>query len=85
MRLGLIYGHATKSNAALLKCKFAEAGWELFDHDWLFGHLKKMAGGGYENTTAAVVAKLLLRSQRKGLLPDRDPCPEKLSLAAQIG
>ena len=67
VRLGLIYGHATKSNAASLKLKFEEAGWELFDDDWVFEHLKKMAGGSYENSTAAVVAKLLLRSQREKL------------------
>lgn len=84
VRLGLIYGYATKTNAALLEQRFQKEDWVLYDADWLFGHLQQMADGSYENSTAAVVAKLLLRSQRKRL-PDRDPCPEKLSLAAQIG
>jgi len=66
VRLGLIYGHATKSKPALLKDKFRESGWALFDDEWLFGHPKKMAGGSYENSTAAVVAKLLLRPRRDG-------------------
>ena len=76
VRLGFIYGHATKGNATLLKRRFDEAGWELFDAKWLFGHLKKMAGGGYENSTAAVVAKLLLRSRPSSFLPGPDPSTE---------
>ena len=64
VRLGMVYGHATPSNAAQLKLKFEEADWALYDADWLFGHLEQMAGASYENSTAAVVVKLLLRSQR---------------------
>ncbi|MEG3153306.1 hypothetical protein [Sphingomonas sp. RB1R13] len=67
VKLGLIYGHATKGNAAALKLKFEEAGWALYDADWLFGHLQQMAAGSYENSTAAVVAKMLLRSERASL------------------
>ena len=79
VRLGLIYGHATKSNAALLERKFREAGWELFDDEWLCGHLKKMAGGSYENSTAAVVAKLLLRSRCHCFFPGGDAPREAFS------
>ena len=71
--LGLIYGHATKSNTALLKLKFKEADWALYDDDWLFGHLEQMAAGSYENSTAAVVAKMLLRSERATLRRPRTP------------
>lgn len=85
VRLGLIYGYATKSNAALLRDKFRAAGWALFDDEWLFGHLSKMARGSYENSTAAVVAKLLLRSRGNGFLPERSQSWEQLSLAGQIG
>ena len=67
VRLGLIYGHATPGNAALLKLKFEKEGWDLYDADWLFGHLQQMAADSYENSTASVVAKLLLRSQRGSL------------------
>ena len=66
-RLGLIYGHATDGNAALLKSKFEAERWELFDAEWLLGNLKKMAVGSYENSTAAVVAKLLLRTRGKSV------------------
>jgi len=78
VRLGLIYGHATKSNAALLKNKFRGAGWALFDDKWLFGHLGRMAGGSYENSTAAVVAKLLLRSRHDNSLLGRDRSEEAI-------
>lgn len=76
VHLGLIYGHATKTNAALLKLKFEEAGWALYDDDWLFGHLEQMAAGSYENSTATVVAKMLLRSERASLRRDAKPHPE---------
>lgn len=61
VRLGLIHGHATAYNAALLTELFATNDWLLFGPDWLRAHLTRMASGSYENSTAAVVAKLLLR------------------------
>ena len=79
VKLGLIYGHATKGNAAALKLKFEEAGWALYDADWLFGHLQQMAAGSYENSTAAVVAKMLLRSERAILRRTAKPLPGTLS------
>ncbi|GAC1586630.1 MAG: hypothetical protein NVS3B5_20610 [Sphingomicrobium sp.] len=72
VRLGLIYGHATKGNGDLLRGKFDEEGWALFDADWLFGHLERMAAGSYENSTAAVVAKLIFRSRRNSPSRDQD-------------
>jgi hypothetical protein len=61
VKLGLIHGHATAHNAALLAPLFASNDWLLFGPDWLRGQLTRMANGSYENSTAAVVAKLLLR------------------------
>jgi hypothetical protein len=61
VRIGLIHAHATEYNAALLQELFAREGWLLYGPAWLHGHLNRMAGGSYENSVAAVVAKLLLR------------------------
>lgn len=61
VKLGLVYGHATKMNAVLLEAKFEKAGWLLYSAEWLFDRVRRLADGGYENSTAAVVAKLLLR------------------------
>lgn len=63
-QLGLIHAHATARNAALLRERFAREGWLLFGPEWLRSHLTRIAAGSYENSTAAVVAKLLLRSQQ---------------------
>ena len=64
IRLGMVYAHATPSNAAALKLRFQERDWDLYDADWLVRRLGHLADGSYENSTAAVVVKLLLRSQR---------------------
>ncbi|MCB2047670.1 MAG: hypothetical protein KDE32_05505 [Novosphingobium sp.] len=63
VRLGLICGHVTGHNARLLDEIFEANDWLLFGPEWLCSHLSRMAEGSYENTTAAVVAKLLLRSR----------------------
>ncbi|KUO56336.1 MAG: hypothetical protein APF78_01850 [Sphingomonadales bacterium BRH_c3] len=63
VRLGLIYGHVTRHNAPLLAEIFRKGDWLLFGPDWLRAHLGRMSAGSYENSTAAVVAKLLLRSR----------------------
>lgn len=63
VRLGLIHGHATSYNAPLLAEIFGEQGWLLFGADWLRGHLSQLSEASYENSTAALVAKLLLRSR----------------------
>ena len=63
VRLGLIHGHVTSHNAPLLVDIFEKGGWLLFGPDWLRSHLGRISSGGYENSTAAVVAKLLLRSK----------------------
>lgn len=65
VKLGLVYGHATEGNAAIIQKHFAENGWLLFGPDWLRGHLQTMALQSYDNQIASVVAKLLLpRSTR---------------------
>ena len=61
VRIGLIHAHATAFNAPLLKDIFAKAGWLLFGPEWIGSQLQRMAAASYENSTAAVVAKLLLR------------------------
>lgn len=66
VRLGLIHGHATAHNAPLLEAIFANNDWLLFGPDWLRDHLGRMAAGSYENSTAALVAKLLLRGEPSG-------------------
>ncbi|MGQ0589418.1 MAG: hypothetical protein ACT4N8_07795 [Sphingosinicella sp.] len=66
VRLGLVYGHATSHNAKLLAGIFERQDWLLFGPEWLRAHLGRMASGGYENSTAAIVAKMLLRPQASG-------------------
>jgi hypothetical protein len=61
VRLGLVHAHATAHNAARLVELFAARGWLLFGPEWLHRHLRRMAGESYENSAAAMVAKLLLR------------------------
>jgi hypothetical protein len=46
----------------LLRDHFAKNDWQLWDEDWFRQKLQEMAGGGYENSPVAVVAKLLLKS-----------------------
>jgi hypothetical protein len=66
VRLGLIHGHVTSHNAPLLARIFDNEGWLLFGPDWLKAHLGRMSDGGYENSTAAIVAKILLRPRSGG-------------------
>jgi hypothetical protein len=66
VRLGLIHGHVTSHNAPLLARIFENEGWLLFGPDWLKAHLGRMSDGGYENSTAAIVAKILLRPRSGG-------------------
>ncbi|MEO6152314.1 MAG: hypothetical protein ABIT09_08395, partial [Croceibacterium sp.] len=61
VRLGLIHAHATSHNAPLLIEIFEREGWLLYGPKWLRDHLARVAEGSWENSTAAVVAKLLLR------------------------
>ena len=64
VRLGLVYAHATKYNALLLEEISERQDWPLYGPKWLKCHLKQMAQGSWENSTAAVVAKILLRPVR---------------------
>jgi hypothetical protein len=61
IRLGLVHAHATSRNAALLREIFDANDWLLFGPDWIRERLGRMSRGSYENNTAALVAKLLLR------------------------
>lgn len=48
-------------NRAQAQARFDEQGWTLLDRDWLVDHLRILAETSYRNSTAALVAKLLLR------------------------
>lgn len=61
---GLIYGYATAHNERLLQAHFEAKHWRLYGPTWLDRGLKDLATGGYENSTAAVVAKLLIPGRR---------------------
>ncbi|WP_221796206.1 hypothetical protein [Aquisediminimonas sediminicola] len=61
VRLGLIYAHATPYNTALLARHFDDNDWILWGPDWLRAKLNRFASGKYDNSIAAVVAKVLLR------------------------
>lgn len=62
--VGLIHAHATSHNAPLLAEIFRREDWLLYGPEWLREHLDRVAAGSWENSTAAVVAKLLLRPKR---------------------
>lgn len=55
---GKIYG-----NEQDLAAHFESNGWLLWTPDYLRGELKALSESGYENTIAAVVAKMLLRGE----------------------
>jgi hypothetical protein len=62
VRIGLIYAHATKANEIRLIERFTQHGWLLYGPEWLNSGLTRLAGGGYENSLAAVVSKIFGRS-----------------------
>ena len=65
VQLGLACGRiASEKDRAGLQALFTQRDWQLFDENWLRGHLHKMAKRGYENEVSAVVAKLLLRETK---------------------
>ncbi len=61
VRLGLIYGYATPLNEQRLIDRFAAEDWLRFGPEWIRGKLSEMAEAGYQNSAAAIVAKILLR------------------------
>jgi len=64
VRLGLACGKiASDTDREAIRSHFTDRGWDLLDEHWLRAHLKRLAGGSYENQVSAVVAKLLLRGQ----------------------
>jgi hypothetical protein len=82
-QLGMIYGHATAGNEAMLKTHFTERGWQLFGPDWLRCRLEAMARRSYDNQVASVVAKLLL--PRRQPSSDRTPGGKRrLTLAHEV-
>ena len=75
---GLVYGHASGHNARQLIEHFAAKGWRLFGPDWLVEGLDRLANGGYENSSSAIVAKLL-RPDRRDRLGRAQPSGTKAS------
>jgi hypothetical protein len=63
VRLCLAVGHIYRDeDRDGLHALFEKNGWELLDEEWIKIRLKRLAEIGYENSTAAVVTKLLIRS-----------------------
>ena len=77
VRLGLVYGHATKGSAQRLTEIFEKEEWPLFGPQWVQNQLIRLSRAGYENSTAAVVAKVLLNNRGPApvVLPS---CPTSL-------
>lgn len=63
VRLCLAAGRiATNADRTSLKTYFDQNGWLLLDETWARDGLRHLAEGGYENSVAAVAAKLLVPS-----------------------
>jgi hypothetical protein len=52
---------ATETDRHVLRKRFEQEGWELWDESWLRERWALRSDGRYENQVSAVVAKLLLR------------------------
>lgn len=62
VKLGMAVGKiASGTDATALSKFFAARGWVLWGPDHLVSELKRLAADGYDNSAAAMVAKLLLR------------------------
>jgi hypothetical protein len=62
LRLGMAVGKiASATDAASLAVFFADRDWVLWGPDHIVSELKRLASDGYDNSAAAMVAKLLLR------------------------
>jgi len=63
VRLGLAVGKvASDTDAHSLATAFAERGWVLWGPEHIIAELRRLASDGYDNSAAAMVAKLLLRN-----------------------
>jgi hypothetical protein len=64
IRLVLACGKIVREkDRQLLREHFEQNDWELWDEKWLKDGLRAMSQRGYENSTVAVVAKLLLKGE----------------------
>ena len=62
IQLVLACGHiASENDRQSLHQYFQERNWLLWDKTWLRERLTNLSGAGYENSSVAVVSKLLLR------------------------
>ena len=83
VRLGLVHGYATEGNSQRLREIFKQGDWLLFGPEWLRAQVTRMARSGYENSIAAVVAKILLRNPGFGQIED-DRRSDKLSVGGGL-
>lgn len=64
VRLGLAVGRIANDTSAVdLQAFFDANGWELWTPDSIVEQLRSLADDGYDNSTASIVAKLLLRAR----------------------
>ncbi len=61
VQLCLAAGKIAASSASKVRAHFQSNNWLLLEPDWIRDRLVAMADDGYENSIAAVTAKLLLR------------------------
>ena len=62
IQLCLAAGKIVASEQVWIQSHFQEHGWKLFTPSWIHDQLEILAADGYENTVAAVTAKMLLRA-----------------------
>ncbi len=62
-KLCLVAGKMDKRSKDQVMQFFSKKGWAIYDDEWLKNELTELSKSGYENTTAAYVAKLLLRTK----------------------
>lgn len=60
VKLALAAGRIRRDEAELAAC-FESNGWQLYGPSWIRERVQRLAEGDYDNSTAAVVSKLLLR------------------------
>jgi hypothetical protein len=63
VKLALAVGRI-RSDRSALKQHFEVNDWKLFDPDWIRERIEKAAAGGYVNSVASMVAKLILRKEK---------------------
>jgi hypothetical protein len=72
IRLALACGKfINERERKLLNRHFKKKRWQLWGDDWLRDKLKRIAKSGYENSSVAIVAKILERSRGQNSRPGK--------------